>query len=183
MPSADNPREAELAAAYAAVRARLLSVAYAVLGSHSEAEDVVSECWLRLIEADRKEPVFNVEAWATVTVAHAALDVLRSARHRREIYTGPWLPEPIVGYGEVSGTHGRAEGDPAERVSLDACATPSWWSWRPSAQRSGPRGCCTTCLGCHSTRSLRPWAVVRSPSVNSPPAPVATSRPMLRGSM
>ena len=95
-----------LAAAYDAERPRLVRVAYAILGSHAEAEDVVADCWLRLVAADEREPVRDVAAWATVTVARAALDVLRSARVRRETYVGPWLPEPVVG-------------DLADQVSLD----------------------------------------------------------------
>src|SRR5262249_58799238 len=87
-------REAALAAAYQQARPRLVRVAYAVLGSHAEAEDVVSDCWLRLVAADAREPVLDVEAWATVTVARAALDVLRSARLRREVYVRPWPPGP-----------------------------------------------------------------------------------------
>lgn len=98
-----------LATAYDAERKRLVRVAYAILGSHAEAEDVVADCWLRLEAADAREPVRDVAAWATVTVARAALDVLRSARSRRETYVGPWLPEPVVG--DVR--------DPADRVSLD----------------------------------------------------------------
>jgi RNA polymerase sigma-70 factor, ECF subfamily len=107
-----NDRDGELAAAYDHARPRLLRVAYAVLGSRTEAEDVVSECWLRLVAADARDPVGDVDAWATVTVARAALDALRSARLRRELYTGPWLPEPLVGAGPGSQ-------DPADRVSLD----------------------------------------------------------------
>jgi RNA polymerase sigma-70 factor, ECF subfamily len=102
-------REAELAEAYARARPRLVRVAYTVLGSTSDAEDVVSDGWLRLVGADAREPVLDVEAWATVAVARLALDVLRSARVRREHYVGPWLPEPMV----------EAGGDPADRVTLD----------------------------------------------------------------
>lgn len=101
-----------LAPAYDAARPRLVRVAYAVLGSHAEAEDVVADCWLRLVEADRREPVRDVLGWATVAVSRAALDVLRSARVRREAYVGPWLPEPLV-------RAASAEPDPADRVTLD----------------------------------------------------------------
>ncbi|MEI5676207.1 MULTISPECIES: RNA polymerase sigma factor SigJ [unclassified Nocardioides] len=93
---------------YDAARPRLVRVAYAILGSHAEAEDVVADCWLRLVEADRRDPVRDVLGWATVAVSRAALDVLRSARVRREAYVGPWLPEPVV-----------TGPDPAERVTLD----------------------------------------------------------------
>ena len=102
-------REAELAEAYERARPRLVRVAYAVLGSTSDAEDVVSDAWLRLVNADRRDPVLDVEAWSTVAVARLALDVLQSARVRRERYVGPWLPEPVV----------ETVTDPADRVTLD----------------------------------------------------------------
>ena len=105
-------REAELAAAYEQARPRLVRVAYAVLGSHAEAEDVVADCWLRMSAADARDPVLDVDAWATTAVARAALDALRSARVRREVYVGPWLPEPVV---EAA----PPEQNPAERVTLD----------------------------------------------------------------
>ena len=105
-------REGELAAAYQRARPRLLRLAYATLGSRTEAEDVVSECWLRLAAADAREPVRDVEGWAVTAVARAALDTLRSARLRRDLYIGPWLPEPVVEF-----TAGNC--DPADRVSLD----------------------------------------------------------------
>jgi RNA polymerase sigma-70 factor (ECF subfamily) len=112
--SGQSVRESELAAAYQQARPRLVRVAYAVLGSHAEAQDVVADCWLRLAAADARGPVGDVEAWGTVTVARAALDTLRSARVRRETYPGPWLPEPVVGAGPDGGGQ-----DPADRVSLD----------------------------------------------------------------
>ena len=102
-----------LAAAYDAERPRLVRVAYAILGSHAEAEDVVADCWLRLVAADEREPVRDVAAWATVTVARAALDVLRSARVRRETYVGPWLPEPVV-----AGLEDRVSLDDSVRYAL-----------------------------------------------------------------
>ena len=102
-----------LAAAYDAERPRLVRVAYAILGSHAEAEDVVADCWLRLVAADGREPVRDVAAWATVTVARAALDVLRSARVRRETYVGPWLPEPVV-----AGLEDRVSLDDSVRYAL-----------------------------------------------------------------
>jgi RNA polymerase sigma-70 factor (ECF subfamily) len=105
-------REAELASAYDAARPRLNGVAYAILGSYAEAEDVVADCWLRLVGADAREPVRDVDAWATVAVARAALDQLRSARKRRETYPGPWLPEPLVAFVEE-------QADPADRITLD----------------------------------------------------------------
>jgi RNA polymerase sigma-70 factor (ECF subfamily) len=104
-------REYDLAQEYTRCRSRLIRIAYALVGTRAEAEDVVSDCWLRLVAADARERVEDVEAWATVTVAHAALDVLRSARVRREEYVGPWLPEPLVGPLPD-------RDDPAEQVTL-----------------------------------------------------------------
>ncbi len=96
-----------LAAEFGAIRPRLVGVAYALLGSLDEAEDVVQDAWLRLGRAERSE-IGDVTGWLVVTVSRLALDVLRSARVRREEYVGPWLPEPVVG-----------GGDPADRVTLD----------------------------------------------------------------
>ncbi|WP_370247010.1 RNA polymerase sigma factor SigJ [Nocardioides sp.] len=111
-------RDVELAEAYARVRPRLERVAYAILGSLAEAEDVVAETWLRLVAADAREPVRDVGGWATVAVSRGALDVLGSARVRREAYVGPWLPEPSVA-GTAGSPVGDPPGDPADRVTLD----------------------------------------------------------------
>ena len=114
-----------LAEEFSQARPRLVRVAYAILGSHAEAEDVVADCWLRLVAADGQEPVRDVESWAVVAVSRLALDVLRSARVRREQYVGPWLPEPVVaGAAGPAGVAGaddatRFGGDPAEKVTLD----------------------------------------------------------------
>lgn len=104
-------RSEDLAVAFTAARPRLVGVAYAILGSYAEAEDVVADTWLRLAGADEKEPIRDVDAWATVAVARGALDAYRSARVRRERYVGPWLPEPRVETGSPV--------DPADRVTLD----------------------------------------------------------------
>ncbi|MCW2816631.1 MAG: sigJ [Nocardioides sp.] len=102
-----------LAEEYAEHRDRLVRVAYAILGSRAEAEDVVGDCWLRLVAAHEREPVRDVLGWTTVAVSRASIDVLRSARVRREAYVGPWLPEPVVR------DLGAVAPDPAERVTLD----------------------------------------------------------------
>jgi len=81
--------------AFAACRPRLLGIAYGLLGELTEAEDVVQDAWLRWDRADR-EAVRNPEPFLVTVTTRLALDRLRSARVRREVYVGPWLPEPLV---------------------------------------------------------------------------------------
>ncbi|KAB8183132.1 sigma-70 family RNA polymerase sigma factor [Microbispora catharanthi] len=112
-----------LDAEFQAMRPRLLGVAYGLLGSLDEAEDVVQDAWMRLrsaTAADGGEEIGDVTGWLVVTVSRLALDVLRSARHRREEYVGQWLPEPVLTGPVPTGPvlTGTAP-DPAERVTLD----------------------------------------------------------------
>ncbi|WP_405519416.1 RNA polymerase sigma-70 factor [Streptomyces canus] len=76
------------------LRPLLFSIAYRILGSVAEAEDAVQETWLRY-EATATEPR-SVKAYLSTTVTRIAIDVLRSARVRREEYVGEWLPEPLL---------------------------------------------------------------------------------------
>lgn len=76
-------------------RAYLVSLAYRMLGSVAEAEDVVQDAWLRL-QGQEGRSVDSPRAYLTTVVSRLALDRLKSARHQREIYVGPWLPEPLV---------------------------------------------------------------------------------------
>jgi RNA polymerase sigma-70 factor, ECF subfamily len=76
-------------------RDHLVGVAYRMLGSRAEAEDAVQEAYLRYMGADRSA-IRDLRGWLTTTTGRICLDVLRSARVRREAYVGPWLPEPIV---------------------------------------------------------------------------------------
>jgi RNA polymerase sigma-70 factor (ECF subfamily) len=88
------------------LRGYAFAVAYRMLGSVSEAEDVVQEAMLRLHAADRSA-VRSPTAYTATVTTRLALDELRSARVRRERYVGSWLPEPVLG-----------EPDPAERAEL-----------------------------------------------------------------
>ena len=81
--------------AFAACRPRLLGIAYGLLGELTEAEDVVQDAWLRWDRADH-DAVRNAEPFLVTVTTRLALDRLRSARARREVYVGPWLPEPLV---------------------------------------------------------------------------------------
>jgi RNA polymerase sigma-70 factor, ECF subfamily len=83
-------------AALVAERPLLVGLAYRITGSRVEAEDIVQEAWLRARRTDGAT-IDNPAAWLTRVVARLALDHLRSARHRRESYVGPWLPEPVFG--------------------------------------------------------------------------------------
>jgi RNA polymerase sigma-70 factor (ECF subfamily) len=77
------------------LRPRLTRIAYRMVGSVAEAEDVVQDAFLRWLETDRSA-VREPEAFLRRVVTRLCLDVLKSARRQRETYVGPWLPEPIV---------------------------------------------------------------------------------------
>lgn len=77
------------------LRPRLQGVAYRMLGSVSESEDIVQDVWLRWNAAD-KGGVDNAEAWLVATTTRISIDRLRSAKVRREQYVGIWLPEPVL---------------------------------------------------------------------------------------
>jgi RNA polymerase sigma-70 factor, ECF subfamily len=76
------------------LRPLLFAIAYRILGSVSEAEDAVQETWLRY-DASPTPPT-SIKAFLAAVVTRVSIDVLRSARVRREQYVGPWLPEPLV---------------------------------------------------------------------------------------
>ena len=77
------------------LRPHLLAVAYRLTGTFADAEDIVQDAWLRW-ESARGTSIDDLKAWLTTVVSRLALDRLRSAAHRREAYTGQWLPEPVV---------------------------------------------------------------------------------------
>jgi len=82
------------AAAFTGVRPRLFGIAYRMLSSVAEAEDLVQEVWLRWQAYDRAT-VANPAAFLATTTTRLAINALQSARARRETYIGPWLPEPV----------------------------------------------------------------------------------------
>ncbi|MCB5906353.1 RNA polymerase sigma factor SigJ [Streptomyces pinistramenti] len=90
----------EAAAEFASHRTRLFSLAYRMLGSASEAEDVVQETYLRWSRAE-PSAVRTPAAWLTKVMTNLCINQLTSARAQRELYVGPWLPEPVF-------THTRA---------------------------------------------------------------------------
>jgi len=82
-------------ASFAPLRPKLLRVAYHMLGSVPDAEDVVQEAFIRWMKADRGE-VREPEAYLCRTVTRLCLDLLKSVHRQRETYIGPWLPDPVV---------------------------------------------------------------------------------------
>ncbi|MFD0502155.1 RNA polymerase sigma factor SigJ [Streptomyces chiangmaiensis] len=97
---------AEAARIFEELRPRLIGVAYGLLGTLAEAEDVVQEAWIRLQRSDLTT-IDDLTGWLVTTTSRIGCDVLRSARVRREAYVGPWLPEPV-----------ETAPDPADAVSL-----------------------------------------------------------------
>ena len=84
----------QAAAVFAGVRARLFGIAYRMLGSALDAEDLVQEVWLRWQTCDRST-VTNPDAYLATAITRLAINVGRTARARHETYVGPWLPEPV----------------------------------------------------------------------------------------
>lgn len=103
-------------------RRRLIGLAYRLLGSLAEAEDVVQETYARwyALSPRQREAVASPGAWLSKVAGRICLDVLGSARARRERYVGEWLPEPLPGPERwIGGRPGAAAADPADRITLD----------------------------------------------------------------
>jgi len=103
-------------------RRHLINLAYRLLGSMADAEDVVQETYARWYAMSRQQQkaIENPGAWLTTVASRICLDLLRSARARRERYVGEWIPEPLPDRTEwASGWSGAATVDPADRVTLD----------------------------------------------------------------
>ncbi len=99
-----------------ALRDRAVGVAYRMLGSRTEAEDIAQETVVRVRDALGREDIRSPEAYTTTVATRLSIDHLRSARVRREQYVGPWLPETIRGLGET----GAAPAGPVDEVAAEA---------------------------------------------------------------
>lgn len=86
----------DAAESFSPLRPKLIRIAYRMLGSVAEAEDVVQDAFVRWMAVDQST-VRDAEAFLRRIVTRLSLDVLKSARRQRETYVGPWLPEPVVG--------------------------------------------------------------------------------------
>lgn len=106
--SEPTPVRCDAADRFLASRSQLFGLAYRMLGSVAEAEDVLQEAYLRWQAADRAG-VNNARAFLVRTVTRLCLDHLKSARVRREHYVGPWLPEPLITEAEAGGEVALAE--------------------------------------------------------------------------
>ncbi|MER7192896.1 RNA polymerase sigma factor SigJ [Streptomyces flaveolus] len=103
-------------------RRHLLNLAYRLLGSLTEAEDAVQETYTRWYALSRAQQaaIASPGAWLTTVAGRVCLNLLGSARARRESYVGEWIPEPLPGHAEwLGGRTGGAAVDPADRVTLD----------------------------------------------------------------
>jgi RNA polymerase sigma factor (sigma-70 family) len=103
-------------------RRQLINLTYRLLGSLAEAEDAVQETYARwyALSAQQQDTIENPGAWLTTVASRICLNLLGSARARRETYVGEWLPEPLPEDTEwISGRTGGAGVDPADRVALD----------------------------------------------------------------
>jgi RNA polymerase sigma factor (sigma-70 family) len=103
-------------------RRQLINLAYRLLGSLADAEDAVQETYARwyAMTPQQQDAIASPGAWLTTVASRICLDLLGSARARRERYVGEWIPEPLPEPAEwSSGRPGGATADPADRVTLD----------------------------------------------------------------
>ena len=107
----NETQDERLGAIWKEHRRYVLDVAYRMLGSVADAEDVVQETFTRLLGADL-DAIEDVRGWLVVVATRLCLDQLRSARVKRESYVGPWLPEPLIEPADTAL-------DPADRITLD----------------------------------------------------------------
>jgi RNA polymerase sigma-70 factor (ECF subfamily) len=105
-----------------AERRQLINLAYRLLGSLAEAEDAVQETYARwyAMSAQQQDAIENPGAWLTTVASRICLNLLGSARARRETYVGEWIPEPLPEPAEWTSVRpGGTAADPADRVTLD----------------------------------------------------------------
>ena len=121
-------------AEFQALRPRLFGIAYRMLGSATDAEDILQDAWLRWQSVDRST-VRSPEAFLVRMVTNLCLTARDSARARREVYVGPWLPEPVL---TADGALGPLDDAVQRRASRSPCSRCWNGCRRPSARRT----CC-----------------------------------------
>jgi RNA polymerase sigma factor (sigma-70 family) len=118
---ADDPLDPGLSAVMSE-RRQLINLTYRLLGSLADAEDVVQETYARwyAMTPQEQQAIQSPGGWLTTVASRICLDLLGSARARRERYVGEWIPEPVPAPTEwISGRTGGTGADPADRVTLD----------------------------------------------------------------
>ncbi|WP_105967945.1 RNA polymerase sigma factor SigJ [Streptomyces geranii] len=113
-------------AAIMSERRRLINLGYRLLGSLADAEDVVQETYARwyALSVREQRAIESPGAWLTTVAGRICLNLLGSARARRETYVGDWIPEPVPEPTEwITGCSGAAGTDPADRITLDESVT------------------------------------------------------------
>jgi RNA polymerase sigma-70 factor (ECF subfamily) len=119
--TADGPLDPGLSAIMSE-RRQLINLTYRLLGSLADAEDVVQETYTRwyAMSVQQQQAIESPGGWLTTVASRICLDVLGSARARRERYVGEWVPEPVPTSTEwISGRVGGGVADPADRITLD----------------------------------------------------------------
>ncbi|WP_194919258.1 RNA polymerase sigma factor SigJ [Catenulispora rubra] len=106
-------------------RRSLINIGYRLLGSLADAEDVVQEAYARwyAMSAQEQQEIASPGAWLTTVASRICLNLLASARARRETYVGEWIPEPLPEPTEWGAGSRAVEGDPADRVTFDESVT------------------------------------------------------------
>src|SRR5687768_3633898 len=107
-------------------RRQLINLAYRLLGSLADAEDVVQETYARwyTMSEHQRQAIESPGAWLTKVASRICLDLLGSARARRERYVGEWIPEPVPeGTEWINGRSDHTTDDPADRITLDESIT------------------------------------------------------------
>lgn len=119
-------------------RRQLINLAYRLLGSLADAEDVVQDTYARwyALPAEQRDAIEVPGAWLTTVASRICLDLLRSARARRERYVGDWIPEPVPDHAEwVGGRPGGAAADPADPPTGSRWTSRSAWPSSSSSSR------------------------------------------------
>ena len=159
------PQPDDIAETFNRLRPRLIRIAYRMLGSVAEAEDIVQEGFIRWHQADRSD-VRSEEAFLVRTITRLCLDHLKSARVRRETYVGNWLPEPIF--------------DPSEDESDSDITLTLMMALERFRHWSAQRSCCTMYSVRISTRFPKQSAVIRRRADNLRAGRATTSRKQSR---
>jgi RNA polymerase sigma factor (sigma-70 family) len=157
-------------AEFAGNRGLIFSVAYRILGSAADAEDVVQEAWLRWSTVDRSQ-VERPRSYLARVAANLATDSLRTARARRETYLGPWLPEPIL-----------TEHDPAiDAAAADSVSIAMLVVLETLSPLERAVFCSRRSSSSPTPRSPGRWSVPRPRSDRPRTGPAGTSRRGVRG--